>query len=72
MPVISRIVHLIRDTFSNIVARYHHSRLVHTQQRDTSWLKKHPNNKNGFRRWCQEMDVQDVLIQGDDEDEKRT
>merc|ERR1712037_590746 len=69
MPVISRIVHLIRDPFSNVVARYHHARLVHTQQHDTSWLKKHPNNKNGFHRWCQEMDVQDILIQEDEEDE---
>lgn len=45
---VNNLIHLIRDPFSNVVSRFH------------AYLHEHPeelpNNKNGFKQWCEAMD----------------
>lgn len=46
---VNNAIHLIRDPFSNVVSRFH--AFLHESTEETL-----PNNKNGFKQWCQAMD----------------
>jgi len=45
-------VHLIRNPFTNIVARYHLDRR-HMLEEDALLEHKYPNNRTGFIKWCE-------------------
>jgi len=51
---ISKIIHLIRDPFSNIVSRFHEYLLEDNIKREDS---KFSDNRVGFKAWCLEMDT---------------
>eukprot|EP00979_Chaetoceros_neogracilis_P001488 scaffold253_cov267-Chaetoceros_neogracile.AAC.21 len=61
---ISKIIHLIRDPFSNIVSRYHEYLLEDNSKREASKLSP---NKEGFKDWCLEMDANVKLSELDRE-----
>jgi len=54
---ISKVIHLIRDPFSNIVSRFHaylHEEGAKAKHELLSNL--HPNSPEGFKAWCREID----------------
>ncbi len=46
--LVKKVVHIVRDPFDNVVARFHLDRYAKTE----SWLKEYPANKLGFQKWC--------------------
>ena len=61
--LVKKAVHLIRDPFSNIVARFHLERKRHTRWNNTEWLEEHPNDRYGFQKWCTDVDASDELVE---------
>lgn len=53
--VARKTVHLVRDPFDNIVARFHFTYKEHKTHSDVGW--SYPYDKNGFKAWCQYMDA---------------
>ena len=54
---ISKVIHLIRDPFSNIVSRFHaylHEEGAKAKHELLSNI--HPNSPEGFKAWCHEID----------------
>jgi len=49
------VIHLIRNPFTNIVARYHLERR-HLVQKNPALELQLPNNATGFQRWCRYLD----------------
>jgi hypothetical protein len=52
---VDKVIHLIRNPFHNIVARYHLERR-HLVEKDVKTESLFPNNATGFQRWCKNMD----------------
>ena len=50
--IVKRAVHLFRDPFDNIVARFHLQSKEHNKTQNKEWIQKYPYTKEGFRRWC--------------------
>ena len=57
---IGRIVHILRDPFDNVVARFHYHRNKMKEQTIGSepWLEKYPNTRQGFRSYCTDFGEQ--------------
>jgi len=53
--MISKAVHLIRDPFDNIVARFHWELHKWKEQNQTKFLQQYPNNRDGFRSFCSDL-----------------
>ncbi|OEU11297.1 hypothetical protein FRACYDRAFT_246411 [Fragilariopsis cylindrus CCMP1102] len=56
---VSRVIHLIRNPFHNVIARYHLERKHHRDAnttKDQQWLIEHPDNGTGMSLFCQELD----------------
>lgn len=51
---IARVIHLIRNPFHNVVARYHLER--HHVNEDALLETRYPYNAAGFQRWCKDID----------------
>ena len=57
-----RAVHLIRDPFSNVVSRFHHTMEKFIRQNETTY--NYSLDRKGFRTFCQELDakMKDVYL----------
>jgi hypothetical protein len=65
---VSRVLHLIRNPFHNVIARYHLERKHHRDAnttKDQQWLIEHPDNGTGMSLFCQELDT--IQRRGDEE-----
>lgn len=51
---VKKAIHLVRDPFNNIVARFHLEYNNHKNLNNFS--SSFPNNREGFRRWCDDLD----------------
>lgn len=60
---VARVVHLIRNPFHNIVARFHLERR-HMVAKRPSVADRIPNNATGFIRWCRDLD--DLYVDAED------
>ena len=56
--LVQRAIHLIRNPFNNIVSNFHLEQHEKIKKNRTSWLLDYPNNVNGFRKWCTDVDAQ--------------
>ena len=56
--LVKKVVHIIRDPFDNVVARFHLDRYGKAD----SWLKKYPANKLGFQTWCKVLDDDNMML----------
>jgi len=52
--LVKRAVHVIRDPFDNVVARFHLD--WGKNKKDDKFTKKYPNDPDGFRKWCGDID----------------
>jgi len=55
---VARVVHLIRNPFHNVIARFHLERKHHNDANttnDRAWLALHPDNAAGLDRFCSEQ-----------------
>ena len=55
---VKKMVHLFRNPFHNMVARFHLDRRnIDSKDRPESkaWIKAHPNDPAGFQAWCKEL-----------------
>ncbi|KAL3798494.1 LOW QUALITY PROTEIN: hypothetical protein ACHAWO_011169 [Cyclotella atomus] len=43
-----------RESFDNVVARFHLDRKLQAQDHP-DWLDTYPNNREGFRKWCEQL-----------------
>ena len=50
--LVKKVVHIIRNPFDNVVARFHLDRYF----KPKDWLKQYPSNELGFRKWCAALD----------------
>ena len=61
-PRIAKLIHLIRNPFDNILARFHlarkqqRARLKHNPEELEKWLQQHPDSPEGFATWCNGLD----------------
>jgi hypothetical protein len=65
---VSRVIHLIRNPFHNVIARYHLERKHHRDAnttKDQQWLIEHPDNGTGMSLFCKELDM--MKRRGDEE-----
>ena len=56
--LVKKVVHIVRDPFDNVVARFHLDRYAKTE----SWLKEYPANKLGFQKWCNGIDDDNNML----------
>ena len=54
---VRKAIHLIRDPFNNIVARFHLEYNNH-KAASNNFTVQFPNNATGFRSWCDDLDRQ--------------
>ena len=52
--LVKRAVHVIRDPFDNIVARFHLD--WGKNKNDEEFIERYPSDPQGFRAWCKDMD----------------
>lgn len=54
--IVHKAIHMMRNPYDNIVARFH---LVWKREtrKDDSYADKFPNTADGFRAWCRERDA---------------
>ena len=61
---ISKVIHLIRDPFSNIVSRFHaHLHEEEAKAKHELLSNLHPNSPEGFKAWCHEIDNDANLVE---------
>jgi hypothetical protein len=48
-------IHLYRNPFHNIIARYHLEHRHKGYKNNTKWLKDHSNDSNGLHQWCKDL-----------------
>jgi hypothetical protein len=48
-------IHLYRNPFHNIIARYHLEHRHKGYKNNTKWLKEHSNDSNGLHQWCKDL-----------------
>ena len=53
---VHKAIHLIRNPFHNIIARFHLDRKHYVRSNKTDWLNDHPNDATGFQTWCKGLD----------------
>jgi hypothetical protein len=56
--LVKKAIHVIRDPLDNIVARFNNEFNIHRSKNDLQWINTHSLDKNGFRKWCRELDRQ--------------
>jgi hypothetical protein len=52
--LVKKVVHIFRNPFDNVVARFHLDRKLQAQDHP-DWLDTYPNNREGFRKWCEQL-----------------
>ena len=57
---VAKLVHLLREPYSNIVSRFHAYQVEAERHKDT--LKLHPNDQEGFHDYCRDIDS-DAIVQ---------
>lgn len=57
---VTKVVHLIRDPFSNVVSRFHAYLRDKAAKHELSMM--YPNTMEGFRSWCNDMDNDAYLL----------
>jgi hypothetical protein len=65
---VSKVIHLIRNPFHNVIARFHLERKHHRDDnttKDQLWLENHPDNGIGMSLFCDEIDA--IQVRGDKE-----
>ena len=55
--LVKKVVHIFRNPMDNVVARFHLDRKIQAKNNE-QWLLYYPNNKEGFKRWCADMNEQ--------------
>jgi hypothetical protein len=55
---VAKAIHLIRNPFHNTIARFHLDHRHYERSKKTDWVEAHPNNAEGLRAWCQDLDDQ--------------
>lgn len=53
---VAKAIHLIRNPYHNIIARYHLARKNQEYKNRTEWLEKYSNDKEGLQRYCHDFD----------------
>jgi hypothetical protein len=53
---VAKAIHLIRNPFHNIIARYHLEHRHHGYKNETGWLEKHGNDREGLKKYCRDLD----------------
>jgi hypothetical protein len=53
---VAKAIHLIRNPFHNIIARYHLEHRHHQYKNETDWLDEHLNDKKGLQKYCRDLD----------------
>ena len=53
---VAKAIHLIRNPFHNIIARYHLARKNQAYKNRTDWLDRYSNDKDGFQQYCRDFD----------------
>lgn len=55
---VKKAIHLVRNPFDNIVARFHLDRRhrIKLHGNETQFARSHPDNSTGFQRWCKAID----------------
>jgi hypothetical protein len=53
---VQKAIHLIRNPFHNIIARYHLEHRHYGYKNQTNWLEDHQNDERGFQEWCKDYD----------------
>lgn len=56
--LVKKVVHITRDPFDNVVARFHLDRYG----KEDSWLEEYPANKLGFQKWCKVLDDDNMML----------
>merc|ERR1712151_250513 len=54
--IIDKTIHLFRNPFDNIVSRFHLETHRALRSENGKFVRKYPNNRDGFRKWCREYD----------------
>jgi hypothetical protein len=54
---VARAIHLIRNPFHNVIARYHLEHRHKGYKNDTKWLEEHSNDEVGLHKWCKDLDT---------------
>jgi hypothetical protein len=52
--LVKKAVHIFRNPFDNVVARFHLDRKIQAQD-NPDWLETYPNNREGFHKWCAQL-----------------
>jgi len=50
--IVKKAVHLIRDPFDNIIARFHHEHKVNAREGNAEFTSQFTNDIEGFQKWC--------------------
>ncbi len=53
---VAKAIHLIRNPFHNIIARYHLEHRHKGYKNNTDWLGDHANDAEGLHKWCKDLD----------------
>lgn len=53
---VAKAIHLIRNPFHNIIARYHLEHRHAGYKNETKWLDGHSNDKEGLQKYCKDLD----------------
>ena len=53
---VAKAIHLIRNPFHNIIARYHLEHRHYGYKNRTDWLENHANDKEGLQKYCRDLD----------------
>ena len=54
--LVKKVAHIFRNPLDNIVARFHLDRKIRARK-DPDWLQMYPNDKEGFRLWCEHLNT---------------
>ena len=53
---VAKAIHLIRNPFHNLIARYHLEHRHHSYKNQSDWLEQHENDKKGLQKYCKDLD----------------
>ena len=54
--IVDKAIHLFRNPFDNIVSRFHLETHRALKSENGKFVRKYPNNREGFRNWCRQYD----------------
>jgi len=59
--IIGKVVHLMRNPFDNVIARFHFEHVEYERKsKDIRWKKVFPKNADGFKEWCKWFDASNL------------